>query len=33
LLRAFELCPKQGNSVLTGTGAQFVTIGARQRST
>ncbi len=32
LLRAFEPCPKQGNSVLTGTGAQFVTIGARQRS-
>ena len=33
LLRAFEPCPKQGNSVLTGTGAQVLTIGARQRST
>ena len=32
LLRAFEPCPKQGNSLLTGTGAQFLTIGARQRS-
>ena len=33
LLRALKACTKQGNSVLTGTGAQFVTIGARQRST
>ena len=33
LLRALEACTKQGNRVLTGTGAQIVTIGARQRST
>jgi hypothetical protein len=32
LLRAFEPCPKQGNSLLTGSGAHFLTIGARQRS-
>ena len=33
LLRALKPCTKEGNSLLTGTGAQFVTIGARQRST
>ncbi|MDA0172511.1 hypothetical protein OJ998_25640 [Solirubrobacter taibaiensis] len=33
LLRALKACTEERNCFLTGTGAQFVTIGARQRST
>ena len=33
LLRALKACTEERNRVLTGTGAQIVTIGARQRST
>ena len=33
LLRALKACTEERNCFLTGTGAQIVTIGARQRST
>ena len=33
LLRALKACTEERNCLLTGTGAQIVTIGARQRST
>ena len=33
LLRALKACTEERNCLLTSTGAQFVTIGARQRST
>ena len=33
LLGALQACPQRRDSLLTGTGTQIVTIGARQRST